>query len=112
MLLLLVASFALTSCGDDDPDSSHPLTGKWVCVEGDVGFTYEFNEDGSGVAYWSPTSRHDYFTDYSVSGGILKFIWDGDDEWDEAGTIEIDGNRFYTRWSSDPEDPVNIFQKQ
>lgn len=98
-LMFILVAIAVASCSDDDgPKSKRPLKGTCVCVEAesssDLGFTYIFNKNGSGEAFYNETSRHDKFTDYVVEDETLKIMWEGDDEWDEKGYITISGDTF------------------
>lgn len=120
-LMFLLVAVAVASCGDDDkkgddgdePVSGRPLTGTWVCIQAestsDIGFTYIFNKNGSGQAFYNENSRHDKFSDYVVEKGILKIMWEGDGAYDEKGPITISGDTFTIDMYGDD---LMVFKKQ
>lgn len=100
-MLMLVATISLSfsACSDDDKPNVKSLTGTWIGHQDDdpegEGFIYMFNSDGTGTAHWdSPGSRIDPFTKYEIRNGHLLIMWEGDDEYENKGTIIINGDTF------------------
>ncbi len=104
IIMMLVMGMAFTACSDDDDDDNgrYPLTGTWIGDDGGTERMYQFNSDGSGYTRRTAEgARIDNFSDYKVSDGVLYIKWEGDDEYDEKGHIEISGNSFRIRWYDD-----------
>lgn len=102
IIMMLVMGMAFTACSDDDDNNGdggrYPLTGTWIGEEDGEQFMYVFNGDGSGYGSYVGSNNPDYFTDYKVTDGVLCIRWEGDDDYDEKGHIEISGNSFRIRW--------------
>ncbi|MBQ9077196.1 MAG: hypothetical protein IJY31_05070 [Muribaculaceae bacterium] len=110
IIMMLVMGMAITSCSDDDDDDNggsgrYPLTGTWHC--NNEGFMYQFNADGSGyhnyIDHLDDPDYADYFTDYKIENNCLCLKWDGDNDYDNKGTIEISGNTFRLNLYNDGE---------
>lgn len=94
LVLTTGLSTLLVSCGDDEPQDQ--LVGTWVGDEGDGDLCYYiFNKNGTGMYFaLSYADDPDTFQSYKVVNDRLLILWDGDDDWDDEGAIEIDGKKF------------------
>lgn len=96
LLSIALLGISLSSCKDQDEKDQDNLVGLWVeTVYGDTKpYSYQFNEDGSGFGQTYPNGSKDYFDDYKVKDQHLLLKWTEDDEFENMGTIEINGDAF------------------
>lgn len=98
LLLFSIATFSLclSSCSDKDKETDEDnLVGYWIeSTDDSTKLAYQFNKDGSGTAQYTPNGRLDKFTKYQVKNSHLLLKWEGDDEYDDKGTIKINGDAF------------------
>lgn len=108
IIMMLVMGMAFTACSDDDDDNGgggrYPLTGTWIGEADGEQVIAVFNGDGSGHIY------DDLFDDYKIEEGTILIKWEGDDEFDFEGYIEIGDGQFRTRYDVD-EDWITFYKQ-
>lgn len=98
-MLIVIATlcFTFTACSDDEPEESS-LVGKWIGHQEKYPerecFIYTFKADGTGIAKWENGNRTDHIKKYKIKNNHLLIMWEGDDEYDNKGTIEIGKKSF------------------
>lgn len=100
---VLTLGVAATSCGDDDDeDIIHGLyIGEGTATFWDDGELIteqateqaQFNSDGTGFIM-DNEGEIDLFNDFKVANGHLMIRWTGDNEYEDAGAIAIQGHNF------------------
>jgi len=115
LLGLLVSSFALTACGDDDDKentSSNSLVGTWTVTSSDdrdlEANSFTFYADGSMTF---PNMKSGYYMRYTYNGNSLRIdMGNGKPDDSLIGTVVITGNSatytyhwadYYGKWESD-----------
>lgn len=95
LTFIATCGLCLSACSDKDDDEDDDLVGYWIeSTDDSVKLAYQFNKDGSGTAQYTPNGRIDTFTKYQVKNSHLLLKWEGDDDYDDKGTIKINGDSF------------------